>query len=478
MNSLFRSKKQIQRKIIVASQTLKNTYDTSLSGTPKPIIIYNINDTLPYLADFDVEKNVLKITADDFLGINLQSNDIRIFFITNATQDNIDKIMGKIQDRDKNISECFVIVEKEEKLAQVQQHQQYVQEPSLSENTRSFDTLESISYNLEKLPPKTLDEFEQGLKSPNNYFLISKGLPQHIRKFYKDIYQIKNCTIVKDFFDGKVENVFAGKITHGNSGIVKSIDVEVGKDLEIENGTDQKYYIIPLCDITVYETNKPAPQIFFTDITNIKKLKESFQYWQNEIPSIISKVIMTTGGQDTCAAGTDFLDYLEGYQLCFNGSYIGKLTEFLQIGIINLLQFMKNLENLSIASVIIKEITKEFPPIFKKTSDEEYNLKKQLYIFDDDEDDDDDENDDDDCARPTFIQRDLNPTERSRIKSAFERNAKRFKNLGVNAKRKIDALHAIFNSYDDPSKKLLQDKISYAKILEYEYNAQEQNRQK
>ena len=74
----------LQRQVIVASDSLKTYYNAfqSSSSTQKPIIIYDINDTLPYLADFDEKKMVLKIAANDFLQMDLLSPHIFIFFIT------------------------------------------------------------------------------------------------------------------------------------------------------------------------------------------------------------------------------------------------------------------------------------------------------------------------------------------------------------------------------------------------------------
>ena len=463
-----RSTNSIQRKIIVASDSLKNIYDTS-SSTQKPIIIYNINDTLPYLADFDDRKRVLKIAADDVLNENLHSDDIFIFFITNATQENINGIMEKIQQRDKNRPECFVIVETEDELAQIQQHQQYVQERSDSENIAS---LQSNISNLEKLLPKTLDEFEQGLIAPNNSFLISKGLPQHIRKFYNDIYQISNCPIVENFFANlmKMENVFAGKITDDNPGIVKNINVEVGKHLEIEDGTYPNYYIIPLCDITVYKTQKREPQSTLNPLNASEHLFNLFEYrLMEKSPSIISKVIMTTGGQETCAAGTNFLNYLQGYQLCFYDDFRSVLKDILlpslwdMKAISNATKLVTNLDNLSYISVVAREliggpVANEYEKYLKDKQVLERQIELNQLGLSKLE------------GKPKPLS-DLR-NEINEQQNALEEIENEFKNLGVKAKQKIDALHAIFNSYDSESKKLLKDKISYAKILEYEYNDQ------
>ena len=57
--------------------------------------------------------------------------------------------MGKIQERNEKIPECFVIVQNEQELAQIQQHQQYVQEPSLSDNTASLQS--NIDDNISRI---------------------------------------------------------------------------------------------------------------------------------------------------------------------------------------------------------------------------------------------------------------------------------------------------------------------------------------
>ena len=460
-----RSTNSIQRKIIVASDSLKNIYDTS-SSTQKPIIIYNINDTLPYLADFDGQKKVLKITAKQFLSGTFD-NRIHIFFIIDATEDDINDIMRNIQQRNGN--ECFVIVETEDELAQIQQHQQYVQERSDSENIAS---LQSNISNLEKLLPKTLHEFEQGLKSPNNYFLISKGLPQHIRKFYNDIYQISNCPIVENFFANlmKMENVFAGKITDDNPGIVKNINVDVGKHLEIEDGTYRNYYIIPLCDITVYKTQKREPQSTLNPLNASEHLFNLFEYrLMEKSPSIISKVIMTTGGQETCAAGTNFLNYLQGYQLCFYDDFRSVLKDILlpslwdMKAISNATKLVTNLDNLSYISVVARELIGG--PVaneYEKYLKDKQVLERQIEL-----------------NQLGLSKLEGKPKPLSDLRNEINEQQNRskkieneFKTKGVKAKQKIDALHDIFNSYDSESKKLLKDKISYAKILEYEYNDQ------
>ena len=266
-----------------------------------------------------------------------------------------------------------------------------------------------------------------------------------------------------------MENVFAGKITDDNPGIVKNINVDVGKHLEIEDGTYHNYYIIPLCDITVYKTQKREPQSTLNPLNASEHLFNLFEYrLMEKSPSIISKVIMTTGGQETCAAGTNFLNYLQGYQLCFYDDFRSVLKNILlpslwdMKAISNATKLVTNLDNLSYISVVAREliggpVANEYEKYLKDKQVLERQIElNQLGLP---------KLTDDSSFRNLTIQ--INEQQ-----NALEEIENEFKNLGVKAKQKIDALHAIFNSYDSESKKLLKDKISYAKILEYKYNEQ------
>ena len=430
MNALVSSSKQrtlqrtLQRQVIVASDSLIKTYNDasfvpnlssqSSSSTQKPIM-YKINDTLPYLADFDDRKRVLKIAADDFLNENLHSDDIFIFFITNATQENINGIMEKIQQRDKNRPECFVIVQNEQELAQIQQHQQYVQERSDSENIASLqsDIDNSIS-SFEKLAPKTLNDFKnQELIAPNNYFLISKGLPQHIRKFYNDIYQISHCTLVEDFFP-EDSNVFADHTKDDETieEVLKKQRSETNehsyRNLQIEKSTANKYYIIPLCNIQVGETKNVV--FLFRWRTLISRL-------QNQNP-LISKILLTTGsgGRNVCSVGISFLQYFTMYQLFFDKEFPNVLNKVLKDIDIDINNYFNN----------ISLATKMLECLVSVSS-----IYNRLVGTDD------------------SIDADIET-----IKPSIETPLKELKEL-----------QKIYNQFDEPSKKLLREKISYAKML-------------
>ena len=264
------------------------------------------------------------------------------------------------------------------------------------------------------------------------------------------------------FFQGKVENVFAGKITHDHPGIVENINVKVGKHLEIEYDTDQNYYIIPLCDISVYKTQKRKPQPTLNPLDQLTYLYDLFEYRLTEkSPSIISKVIMTTGGQETCAAGTDFLNYLKGYQLCFYDEFRMVLKDILLPSYkpTEITNLVTNLDNLSYISVVARELIGG--PVasgYEKYLKDKEVLEREIQAN----------------QRTLSELTDVSFRELKEQIDAKKNDLKEieneFKSDGVKAKQKIDALHAILNSYDNASKKLLKEKISYAKILEY--NAQ------
>jgi len=416
----------LQRQVIVASDSLKSTYYDafqSSSSTQKPIIIYDINDTLPYLADFDEKKMVLEIIADDFLNRTFD-NRIHIFFITNATKDNINDIMVKIQDRDENIPECFVIVETKDELAQIQQHQQYVQEPSSSENTASLHRkIDNNISSVEKLIPKTLNDFKnQELIAPNNYFLISKGLPQHIQKFYKDIYQIKNCTLVEDFFQKNSNyNVFTNHTKDDETTVEAVLNRQESenspnsyRNLQIEKNTANKYYIIPLCNIHVGKTNNV---VFFFSSTLISRL-------QNQNP-LISKILLTTGsgGRNVCSVGISFLQYFTMYQLFFDKEFPNVLKKVLEGRDIN-----NYFNNISLATKMLESLE---------------NISFSYNMFNTREELGDDERDANNNMLSFMVEDVLN---------------------------ELKELQEIYNQFDELSKKLLREKISYAKMLKSIHN--------
>ncbi len=418
--------RNLQRQVIVASDSLIKTYNDasfvpnlssqSSSSTQKPIM-YKINDTLPYLADFDDRKRVLKIAADDFLNENLHSDDIFIFFIIDATEDDINGIMEKIQDRDENRPECFVIVQNEQELAQIQQHQQYVQERSDSENIASLqsDIDNSIS-SFEKLAPKTLNDFKnQELIAPNNYFLISKGLPQHIRKFYNDIYQISNCPIVENFFP-EDSNVFADHTKDDETieEVLKKQRSETNehsyRNLQIEKSTANKYYIIPLCNIQVGETK---------NVVFLLPWRTLISRLQNQNP-LISKILLTTGsgGRNVCSVGISFLQYFTMYQLFFDKEFPNVLNKVLKDIDIDI-DINNYFNNISLATKMLECLV----PV------------SSIYN--------------------TLV----------RNNESIDDNIGMFEEIETPLKE-LKELQEIYNQFDEPSKKLLREKISYAKMLQ------------